>query len=103
MYDAIFKDTYNYDSKPYWLASSGINILDSQTAIFGIGAVNGGEITSGCYELYRAENRIYHRGFGIRPVISLKSNITINDIQVTEGTEDTEVWPEHTWPTITNT
>ena len=103
MYDAIFKDTYNYDSKPYWLASSGINILDSQTAIFGIGAVNGGEITSGCYELYRAENMIYHRGFGIRPVISLKSNITINDIQVIEGTEDKEVWPEHTWPTITNT
>ena len=39
MYNAIFKDTENYNLKPYFLASSGV-VVDSIYAYFGPGGVN---------------------------------------------------------------
>ena len=92
MYDAIFKDTYDYDSKPYWLASPGVNVVSS-LAGFGPGAVDGGGAGPG-YDLFRSNGYEGGGGFGVRPVVSLRSNVTVEQLQEITGSTDSD-WPGH--------
>ena len=93
IYNMLFKGTEDYDEKPYWLASLGV-FVDSSGAAFGPGAVYVGIIYRG-FDLFYSGGRELNFGFAVRPVVSLKSGVTVDDIQVISGTEDTETWPEH--------
>ena len=90
VYDMLFKDTTedgNY-AKSYWLASPGVNAVSSY-AYFGPGAVYDGGAGSG-YSLFNSGDDWNASGFAVRPVVVLKSNITVEQIQVIEDqTEET--------------
>ena len=92
MYDAIFKDTYDYDSKPYWLASPGVGVRSS-LAYFGPGAVYEGDAGTGC-GLFYSNGYEYVLGLGVRPVVSLRSNVTVEQLQEITGSTDSD-WPGH--------
>ena len=90
VYDMLFKDTTedgNY-AKSYWLASPGVKAVSSY-AYFGPGAVYDGGAGSG-YSLFNSGDDWNASGFAVRPVVVLKSNITVEQIQVIEDqTEET--------------
>ena len=93
MYNAIFKDAADYDSKQYWLASPGV-VVDSSIAGFGPGFVGGGNVSSGGSALFYSRGYGSGYGFGVRPVVSLKSTVTVEQLEKTTGTADAS-WPEH--------
>ena len=93
MYNAIFKNTYDYDSKPYWLASPGV-IVGSSGARLGPGNVGGGGVFSGGRDLFYSYGIGNGDGLGVRPVVSLKSTVTVEQLEKTTGTADAP-WPEH--------
>lgn len=81
-YDMLFKDTTEEEgySKSYWLASPGVDAY-SDRAIFGPGAVYGGSANSGI-GLFSSDG--YWRAYGcaVRPVVVLKSNVTVDQVKV---------------------
>lgn len=82
-YDMLFKDTTedtNY-SKSYWLASPGVVSLGS-SAIFGPGSVFDGAAASGSGYLFDSDGYWSACGVAVRPVVVLKSNITIDQVKV---------------------
>ena len=90
LYNMLFKGTLESDNnaKSYWLASPGV-FIDSDVAGFGPGVVYCGRVSSGDY-FFGSNGRWFARGFAVRPVVSLKSNITVDDIKVVTGkTEET--------------
>ena len=90
-YDMLFKDTTedtNY-SKSYWLASPGVDSSGSG-AYFGPGVVGGGRAASGHY-LFYSDGVWFAFGFAVRPVVVLKSNITIDQVKVIPD-EAEEAW-----------
>ena len=91
VYDLLFKDTTgdaNY-AKSYWLASPGVYAYSSYAA-FGPGAVYNGYAYSGSCDLFYSYGGWRAYGFAVRPVVVLKSNITVEQIQVMEAqTEET--------------
>ena len=91
VYDMLFKDTTgdaNY-AKSYWLASPGVR-ASSSGASFGPGYVGNGVAYSGTINLFDSNGYWYAGGFAVRPVVVLKSNITVEQIQVIEDqTEET--------------
>ena len=91
VYDLLFKDTTgdaNY-AKSYWLASPGVYAYSSYAA-FGPGAVYNGYAYSGSCDLFYSYGGWRAYGFAVRPVVVLKSNITVEQIQVIEDqTEET--------------
>ena len=93
MYNAIFKNTHYYDSKPYWLASPGVSVGFSPAA-FGPGYVNYGNVSSGNSYFFYSYGREGGGGLGVRPVVSLKSTVTVEQLEKTTGTADAS-WPEH--------
>lgn len=95
VYDMLFAGTTessNY-SKSYWLASPGV-FADSGSAGFGPGAVSGGIAVSGGDNLFYSDGRWAAGGCAVRPVVVLKSSVTVDQLEVvadkTEATWTTE-------------
>ncbi len=84
IYDVLFKGTTQNENyaKSYWLASPGV-VVDSAYAYFGPGSVNDGYVCSG-YDMFGSYGYWFASEFAVRPVVSLKSDITVNEIQKTE-------------------
>ena len=93
MYEMLFKGTENYDNKPYWLASSGVQVYSSG-ANFGPGAANGGNVDCGYSVLFDSDGYGLDNGMGVLPVVSLKSGVKVNQIKVISGSRG-ENWPPH--------
>lgn len=91
VYDLLFKDTTgdaNY-AKSYWLASPGV-FAGSSYANFGPGVVGYDSANSGYGYLFGSNGVWGAGGCAVRPVVVLKSNITVEQIQVIEAqTEET--------------
>lgn len=91
VYDMLFADTTessNY-AKSYWLASPGV-FAGSGFVDFGPGAVGGGFAHSGGGNLFVSDGGWVAYGFTVRPVVVLKSDITIEQIQkIDDQTEET--------------
>lgn len=95
VYDMLFAGTTessNY-SKSYWLASPGV-FADSDIAGFGPGAVIRGGASSGSGYLFNSSGGWTAIGFAVRPVVVLKSSVTVDQLEVvadkTEATWNTE-------------
>ena len=94
-YDMLFAGTTEGDNyaKSYWLASPGVYAY-SDRAFFGPGAVDGGVAASGIGSLFVSYGFWYAYGFAVRPVVVLKSSVTVDQLEVvadkTEATWDTE-------------
>ena len=94
VYDMLFAGTTessNY-SKSYWLASPGVD-AGSDYAGFGPGGVGNGGAGSGGGR-FVSDGRWYAIGFAVRPVVVLKSSVTVDQLEVvadkTEATWTTE-------------
>ena len=87
IYNLLFKGTTRSENnaKSYWLASPGAFAYAS-FAGFGPGFVVGGRAGNGDY-LFASYGYWNAREFGVRPVVSLKSNITENEVKVIAGEE----------------
>ena len=88
MYSVFFKDAGQ--TKHYWLASEGITV-GSFLAYWGIGEVFDAVDISG--NLFYTDGDTGGTGNGVRPIVSIKSNITVEQLQKITGTED-ESWPQ---------
>ena len=73
-------------AKAYWLASPAVR-ADSGVARFGPGAVVNGGVGAGTVMFY-SYGRWVAGGFGVRPIVYLKSEITVEDLHVIDGQED---------------
>ena len=73
-------------AKSYWLASPAVN-ADSGYAFFGPGGVYGGGVLAG-FTLFDSNGRWYAYSFGVRPVVYLESNITVEDLHKIDGQEE---------------
>ena len=57
-------------------------------------ACAGGDVYSGLSNLFYSDGYEVGRGLGVRPVVSLKSRVTVEQLEKTTGTADAS-WPEH--------
>ena len=73
-------------AKSYWLASPGVYGSGSY-ASFGPGAVYNGGANRGLY-MFDSIGSSIGNNFAVRPVVSLKSNITETEVPITTGTEE---------------
>ena len=91
VYDMLFKGTTMEEkcSKAYWLASPGVYADPVYYAGFGPGAVYGGYVVRGVSMFY-SDGRWSANGMAVRPVVSLKSNITENQIKKSENQNQAE-------------
>ena len=70
---------FNTGDKYYWLASRAVNV-DSGNAHFCVRYVRGGYVDAGnLFDSYGVSNSY---GYGVRPVVYLKSGITVDDVQM---------------------
>lgn len=74
------------NAKSYWLASPAV-LADSNGAGFGPGAVGDGIVCTGI-DLFFSGGNWNAYGFGVRPIVYLNSNITIEYLHVIDGQED---------------
>ena len=92
-YNMLFAGTTNEENnaKSYWLASPGVHAGSSSTD-FGPGIVIVGFVRSGgYYGLFVSDGGWRAVGFAVRPVVVLKSNINVNQLQVIADQTE-EVW-----------
>lgn len=87
----LFDKTTGSDNnaKAYWLASPGVGV-DSSLAYFGPGYV--GDIAGTGYCFFYSHGRWVANRSGVRPIITLKSNITTAEVKKLDNqnvTEDT--------------
>ena len=75
----------NY-AKSYWLASPAVS-ADSGDAGFGPGLVYYGNVIAGI-SLFYSNGNWYAVSFGVRPVVYLESNITVEDLHKIDGQEE---------------
>ena len=75
----------NY-AKSYWLASPAVG-AGSGYAYFGPGRVNNGFVSAG-FGLFYSYGNWYAYSFGVRPVVYLESNITVEDLHKIDGQEE---------------
>ena len=75
----------NY-AKSYWLASPAVG-AGSGGAFFGPGGVNGGSVYADHY-FFGSGGYWYAFSFGVRPVVYLESNITVEDLHKIDGQEE---------------
>ena len=80
-YNMLFEGTVEYSNyaKPYWLASSGVH-ANSDHAYFGPGCVFNGDVGLGS-NLFDTYGNWYTYAYAVRPVVVLKPEVTVNDIQ----------------------
>ncbi len=79
-------NAYEHYAKSYWLASSGV-FANSSFAFFGPGNVCSGDVRT-CSTIFISYGDWIAGGFGVRPLVYLNSNITVEDLHVIEGQED---------------
>lgn len=84
IYDILFKGTTKNENyaKSYWLASPGIYVLSDYIGV-GPGGVSGGGVRCGSSR-FNSTGYWNANEYAVRPVISLKYNITANEIQKIE-------------------
>ena len=77
----VNEDIYNkFFNSTYWLASRTVNV-ETDNARFYMRVIFKDSVTA--YTLFKSTgNSIYYSGYGVRPVVYLKSAITVNDVQV---------------------
>ena len=73
-------------AKSYWLASPAV-LAHSDYADFGPGFVGGGDVGAGG-GLFLSDGRWNADSFGVRPVVYLESNVTIEDLHTIDGQEE---------------
>ena len=73
-------------AKSYWLASPAVR-ADSGGANFGPGVVADGDVHGGS-NLFLSDGRWFAGSFGVRPVVYLESNITVEDLHKIDGQEE---------------
>ena len=73
-------------AKSYWLASPAVT-ADSGGAFFGPGRVNRGGVGAGD-DLFCSDGGWFAYSFGVRPVVYLESNITVEDLHKIDGQEE---------------
>ena len=69
-----------------WLASPAVN-ANSDNANFGPGNVNNGNVNAG-NNLFNSNGNWNANSFGVRPVVYLESNITVEDLHKIDGQEE---------------
>ena len=79
-YNMLFEGTTGDENnaKSYWLASSGVSAA-SYGAYFGPGCVDGGGVLSGG-NLFGSDGYEGWNYFAVRPVVILRSDVTVNDV-----------------------
>ena len=87
--EMLFSGTTESDkfSKSYWLASPGVNAVESD-AYFGPGIVNNGAVFEGG-GLFFSDGLWFAVRLGVRPVVYLNSEVSVDDLQKTEAGTDT--------------
>lgn len=90
IYDILFSKTTESEgyTKSYWLASPGV-FVGSGFAVFGPGAVNGGDAGSGV-GVFTSGGYWDAYEFAVRPVVVLNSGVSVDEIKVVE--EKTDNW-----------
>ena len=73
-------------AKSYWLASPAVGAV-SGYAYFGPGFVGGGGVYAGG-DLFGSRGNWRANSFGVRPVVYLESNITVEDLHKIDGQEE---------------
>ena len=73
-------------AKAYWLASPAV-LAYSGGADFGPGAVGNGGVYAGV-DVFYSDGGCLAYGFGVRPIVYLNSEITVEDLHVIDGQED---------------
>ena len=91
VYDMLFEGTTMEEkcSKAYWPASPGVYADPAYCALFGPGAVGGGYVIRG-NDMFYSDGGWFAGGMAVRPVVSLKSNITENQIKKSENQNQAE-------------
>lgn len=90
LYEVLFKGTTEAEryAKAYWLASPGVYVYGSSYASFGPGVVFMGFAAAGGNDVFYSNGDYCEYWLAVRPVISLKSDITVEDIKVINGAEE---------------
>ena len=89
IYDLVFSGTEDYDDKPYWLASSGAYFYpDFSNVVFGPGAVGGGLVVRGGVRLFDSDGGEDLGSLLVRPVVSLRSGVTVDEITVEKSSAE---------------
>ena len=88
--EMLFSKTTSSDkfSKAYWLASPGV-IARGSYADFGPGVVDGGYVGEGGDGLFASDGGWFASRLGVRPVVYLNSEVSVDDLQKTEAGTDT--------------
>ena len=88
--EMLFSKTTSSDkfSKVYWLASPGVYANES-IAGFGPGYVRSGRVHEGGHALFYSNGGWYAIRLGVRPVVYLNSEVSVDDLQKTEAGTDT--------------
>ena len=73
-------------AKSYWLASPAVG-ANSDCAYFGPGVVAIGRVYAGS-ALFVSNGRWRAISFGVRPVVYLESNVTVEDLHIIDGQEE---------------
>ena len=92
LYELLFDGTTSGDSyaKSYWLASPGV-FANSSYAYFGPGYVDDGRVSS--YDFLFYSNGYWRAGrMAVRPVVSLKSTVTLPEIGGKGSASTTDIW-----------
>ena len=88
--EMLFSKTTSSDncSKAYWLASPGV-VAGGSYATFGHGVVSYGDVIEGGYNLFDSDGYWVASRLGVRPVVYLNSEVSVDDLQKTEAGTDT--------------
>lgn len=92
LYELLFDGTTSEDSyaKSYWLASPGV-YASSSGAGFGPGVVGDGDVDSS-NGLFRSGGYWFAGRMAVRPVVSLKSSVTLSEIGGKGSASTTDIW-----------
>ena len=92
LYELLFDGTTSEDNyaKSYWLASPGV-CADSSLAGFGPGIVVDGYVGSDSY-LFNSDGGWVAGRMAVRPVVSLKSSVTLAEIGGKGSASTTDIW-----------
>ena len=97
LYEILFDGITEEENfaKSYWLASSGVHVYGSSYCTFGPGNVKGGGAARGDHFSFQSGGGSREYRYGVRPVVYLKSDITVEELTIREsGTE--EEWTTET-------
>ena len=104
VYELLFQGTEIYNNKPYWLASSGVFAYSRSNSVLREMPDEYAEFRTGnVCEGYVDFNTLFYsfdksssigKGYGVRPVVSLKSNVTVDQIKVISGSRGEDWTPE---------